>query len=233
MNDLSVISARRSYEFAQDAIRLTLLSSQPVVAFIKQMFQFEVGSVGTPMETFGPMASTIPPGLFFDYGISPVPEGNGTAIRYLHFEQRRIVIDVAGPTSTLDSTFSTLCQNLADLRTSEGYPAIGEPVETRDYSEIRLAMDLDPRQLVPSTILDEAEKTFGREATDRLLMPVLTLRMQADGEYLGGSVPIVDTYTLDIRAGTSVADRIYYSAGPMDSESHINFLAKIEKVLSS
>jgi hypothetical protein len=231
MKDVSVISARRAYEFAQDDIRLTLLSSQPVIAFIKQSFSFELATVAMPMETFGPQVNTIPPGLVFNYGIAPVPEESGTAIRFLHFEQRRIVIDVAGSSSALDSIFAHLCTLFGDLRTQEGYPAIGQPVGTKDYSEIRTTLDLDPRRLVPSPFLEAAEGLFHRDESKQTVVPVLTLRMPTDGEYPGASVPSYQTYTLDIRAGTSIADRSYYSAGPLDSESHVSFLTEIERSL--
>ena len=89
MRDVSIISARRSYEFPQDGIRLTLLSTQPVVAFIKDAFSFEFAAVATPMETFGPIPNTLPPGVVFNYGIAPSPEESGTPIRFLHIEQRR------------------------------------------------------------------------------------------------------------------------------------------------
>jgi hypothetical protein len=231
MNDLAIISARRSYEFAQDDIRLTLLSSQPVVAFVKQTFHFELGIVSTPMETFGPTAHTIPPGLVFNYGIAPVPEDSGTAIRFLHVESRRIVIDVVGPSSTIDSTFARVTEILAELKSPEGHPALGEPIGTRDYSEIRVTLDIDPGRLVPSPFLASVKDSFRADLSDRTLVPTITLRMSPEGEYPGASLPPTDIYTLDIRAGTDVPDRIYYSAGPMDSETHIRFLAEIESAL--
>jgi hypothetical protein len=231
MKDVSVISSRRSYEFAQDDIRLTLLCSQPVVAFIKQSFKFELGNVASPMETFGPIAPTIPSGLVFNYGISFEPEESGTAIRLLHFEQRRIVIDVVGPSSAIEPTFSRLRTILEDLRTPERHPAIVEPVSVRDHSEIRATLDFDPEQLVPSTVMSAAADIL--DASVHRIVPVLTLRVSDSDEYAGGGVPITQTCTLDIRAGTSVTDRIYYCSAPVDSDRHLRFLSKVESSLSS
>lgn len=233
MKDMSIFSSRRAYEFAQDDIRLTLLSSQPVVAFLKQAFQFELAGIATPMETFGPVPQTIPPGLVFNYGIAPEPEGSGTAIRLMHIEQRRIVIDLAGPSSAIEGSYTHLQRLLAELRSPEGYPAIGKPILIRDHTEIRATLDVDTSLLAPSQVLRVAEATFAMNPLSRPIVPVLTLRMPTENEYAGGGVPQSETYTLDIRAGTAVSNRIYYSSAPLDSDRHLAFLADIEATLQA
>jgi hypothetical protein len=231
---MSIISSRRAYEFAQDDIRLTLLSSQPVVAFIRQTFQFEGAAVASPMETFGPVPATIPPGLVFNYGIAPEPKESGTAIRLLHIEQRRVVIDLAGPSTAIEPTFAHLRTILEELRTQEGYPAIAEPISIQDHSEIRATLDLDSSQLAPPALLESATNLLACKESSQTIIPVITLRMldNSESEYPGGGVPLTHTYTLDIRAGTSIEERVYYSSAPVDSQRHIAFLEEIESAFS-
>ena len=204
------------------------------MAFIRQTFQFEGAVVASPMETFGPVPATIPPGLVFNYGIVPEPKESGTAIRLLHIEQRRVVIDLAGPSPAIEPTFAHLRTILEELRTQEGFPAIAEPISVQDHSEIRATLDLDPSQLAPPTLLESATNLLARKASSQTIIPVITLRMldNYESEYPGGGVPLTHTYTQDIRAGTSIGDGVYYSSAPVDSQRHIAFLEEIESTLS-
>jgi hypothetical protein len=227
------ISSRRSYEFRQDDIRLSLLSSEPVVQHIKTKFAFNFGAVATPAETFGPIAPSLPPGLVFNYGVTPYPEGDATPIRFIHIEARRIVIDVVGRSEVLKSTYDDLCGELLELIASDGSRAIGTPTYTRDHSDFRVELDFDPAELLAEGFATLMSEAFGYPEggqNSQLVVPSLRVRFPFSGyEYAADSTPAIDSYIFDIRAGTDPVERQYVSSAPLDSEAHIGLLERIEK----
>src|SRR5215204_4310238 len=104
-----ILSARRAYEFGRDDLRLTMLSSLEIRQRIQQQFNFEVAQVATPVQTFGPVPTSLPPGLVFDVGSARLPEGPSVLpIRFIHFEALRIVIDAVGPSASIDLVFDQI-----------------------------------------------------------------------------------------------------------------------------
>src|SRR5581483_2971695 len=99
---VKILTSRRAYEFSPDALRLSSVSIQPVQYQIQQLFNFQSSAIGTPMATFGEVPSTFPPGIVFNIGVWIHQEEHIVPIRFLHFEQNRIVIDVVGPTIAID-----------------------------------------------------------------------------------------------------------------------------------
>jgi hypothetical protein len=234
MEDILIMSARRAYEYAQDEIRLTLLSNQAVIQHIQQAFVFQNAGVGQPMEMFGPVSPTIPPGLVFDYGIVPFPEGEATAIRFIHVEPVRIVIDVAGPSNAIDAAFETFMGTIDGIRTSDGAPAVPDkPRQVRDYSDIRFRAQYSPMALMVRGIYDAVSTSLSSSlAGNRDLVPVLEFRLAERGKrYLGSGIPQYDTVAIDLRAGTLPEERIFYSGAPLNSDEHLELLSRIESML--
>jgi hypothetical protein len=81
------------------------------------------------MPTFGPIENTIPPAVVCDIGAVSFPEGSATPIRFIHFESRRVVIDIAGPSSRIDVVFEQLQQILAMVAVPDGSAAMGTPAQ--------------------------------------------------------------------------------------------------------
>ncbi len=237
MNDIqpiNILGSRRSYEFRVDDIRLSLLSSQGVIQLIKQAFSFEIGRAATPMETFGMVAQTIPPGLIFDYGAAPVGEGQAVAVRFLHIEQRRIVIDVAGPSSAIDPTYQRLRQLLEGITTLDNVPAIGEPTQMKDFSEMTVKAPFEIDALVPPTLRGILTDGLGVSNDSGLrLVPSLLVQLQSpDEEFAGALSRSHQTLQLELRAGSPPRDRLLFSAAPLPSERHVSLLEKIISALS-
>src|SRR5947209_17139766 len=125
--NVTFLTGRRSYEFGPDDLRLSTISIKPIQQAIQELFQFQSAVIGTPMQTFGEVHLTIPPGLVFDTGMWKSPEGKFVSIRFLHFESRRIVIDVAGPSVALTPIFAQIRHLLAGIETVDASPLIGKP----------------------------------------------------------------------------------------------------------
>lgn len=235
LGDITVLSSRRSYEFAVDDLRLTLLANAGVLQHVQQQFAFAAANIATPMEFFGPVTSTLLPGLVFNFGVSAFPEPGGTSIRFLHFEQRRVVIDVAGPSSVLDPTFSVFREMLSELRAPDGSPAIGEPTHRQDFSEITFKLPFGSEALLSPnlrSIMNEAIAPT-RTGSGTLAASVL-LQLIPDGEeYPGLATRDHRTARIEPRAGSSPADRLFFSSAPIDSDSRIALVERLENALLS
>jgi len=92
--------------------------------------------MGSPMATFGEVPATYPPGFVFDMGVWISEDKQIIPIRFLHFEQRRIVIDVAGPSSAITAMYEQLRHFLSGLQAPDGSPIVGEPERVLDHTTI-------------------------------------------------------------------------------------------------
>lgn len=242
VTNVRFLSSRRSYEYGADDISLTLLSNQGVVQHIRDTFSFSVGQPGSPMETFGPVAASLPPGLIFDYGATPFPKDSGTPIRFMHIEQRRIVIDLAGPSEAIEPTYQLLRNSLEGLKTFEGLPTIGEPERTLEYSEITFTMPVDPDALLPAALRPLVRKMLLNERVvdsvappvDKLLVPSFQVKLlPVHSEYPGYGLRTHDALTLELRAGTDVSEGVFFSGAPLNSGQHLTALEELANTLAS
>src|SRR6266853_4968356 len=152
LEDVKFLTGRRAYEFRPDDLRLSTISIKPIQDAIQALFSFQSSAIGTPMATFGEVPLTFPPGVVFNTGVWKSPENKFVSIRFLHFEPRRIVIDVGGSSDALTSIYEQLELLLFSIQTVDGLPLIRKPESVLDYSEIsaRFPFSLDviiPRPL--------------------------------------------------------------------------------------
>jgi hypothetical protein len=74
----------------------------------------------------------------------------------LHFEQRRIVIDVAGRSPAITDIYERLHQFFAEVHAPDGSPIIGEPEHIvhapRPFVNVLLPTESSHRQAPPSTL---------------------------------------------------------------------------------
>lgn len=231
---MKLISSRRAYEFRMDDLRLTILSLPAVQESVKKLFGFSGVEVGSPAPTFGPVQPTLPPGLVYYTGAWVSDDKQLVPIRMLTFEPRRIVIDVVGPSWTIDPLFVLLRKSLQSLIAPDGSPAIGEPERTRDFSEISISFPLDPLALIAPS----AKEIFSHAtlaADDRagaVVVPILTLQVQGANEEFPGIAPLSGTsLQLAPRAGSRLEEHVYYSAAPLPSEAHQTYLVELQMAL--
>jgi hypothetical protein len=232
---ITILSSRRAYEFRPDDLRLTTLSIKPVQEEIQQLFHFQSSVMGTPMQTFGEVPVTYPPGFVFSMGVFFSAEKQPVPIRFLHFEQRRIVIEVAGPSSFIDTIAQRLFHFLSQIQIVDGSPVIGEPERILNYSEISAQFSFPLDALFASPVRRVFAKAISENAKGKevVLAPTLVLPAYTSGQEFASVINYSFSFTLAGRAGTRPEDHIYFSSAPLDSESHLTYLEELERSLTS
>jgi hypothetical protein len=227
------LTARRSYEFQPDNLRLSALSTQPVEQRLVQAFHFRTAVMGAPIPTFGDVPNTYPPGYVFDMGYWLSPQGELVPIRFIHIEVQRIVIDVAGDSSALTAIYGTMREAVADIILSGGSPIIGEPEAVLDYSEISAHCDFDLDVILSSRLRRLYSQYSGSNQSDRtVLVPSLTLAVQ-DTKQVYSPVAAAKAFNFTIRTGTQPNEHIWFSAAPLDSDAHLAYLAEFVKAIAN
>jgi hypothetical protein len=238
VRDLKLITSRRAYEFKRDSLRLSLLSLPQVQTQISQVFGFQTVGLGTPQPTFGSVLAAVPPGVVFNFGAWQDSEPTPVPIRFVHFEQTRIVIDVAGPSSVIDSIFQAIRAVVDDVKASDGSAAIGEVERTLDYSEFSGRFSFDLGQLFVPQARELFWKAAGPDEQNgwlRVAVPsIFVQRVRPDQDYHGVGVA-ADSHVLAMstRAGTRPDDGVSFSGAPLDSETHREYLNQLEEALLS
>ena len=237
LEQVKILTSRRAYEFHPDDLRLSTLCTKPVQEQIQQLFHFQTTLMGSPMATFGDVPATFPPGIVFDMGVWIFQDKQLVPIRFLHFEQRRIVIDVAGPSSAITAIFEHLRQFLSQLQAADGSPVIGEPERVLEYTEIS-AQFLFPLDKVFSPSMRKFfAKSVSEKASEKEEIPIPILVIQPlppEQEYAGVvNVNHPRSFTLALRAGSHPEEHVYFSAAPLDSEAHLSYLNELDTALTS
>lgn len=232
---IKILASRRAYEFHADDLRLSTLSMKPVQAQIQQLFQFQTTVMGQPMPTFGEVPSTYPPGMVFDMGVWLTPEEQLIPIRFLHFEQRRIVIDIAGPSSVITAIFDRLQQFLSELQAADGSPVIGKPERVLDYSEITAHFPFSLESLVVPSLRNLFAKVAHKDVKDMgfSVIPMFVIQTVPGNQNVAAIAGPSDphAFTFALRTGTRPEERIYLSNAPLDSEAHLSYLNELESSL--
>lgn len=234
---LKILTSRRAYEFSPDALRLSSVSIQPVQQQIQQLFHFQASVIGTPIPTFGEVPATFPPGIVFNLGAWIHQEEHIVPIRFLHFEQNRIIIDVAGPTAAIDGIADRLFHYLSSLQAADGSPVVGEPRRVLDYSEItaQFPYQLDAIFSKPVRRLFSKFMNVGTGDKSMTIIPNLVTQAFPTDEVLA-AVPSANdphVFTFTLRPGMRPEEHIYFSGAPLRSEAHLAYLDELATSLKS
>lgn len=227
---LRILSARRAYVFQRDHIRLTMLSLPEVIDRVKQRFGFQIAEIAMPTELFGPVSLTMPPGVVFQVGAMRDESIPVTPIHRVHIEPTRIVIDVSGPSEHIDPIFDTLCGDLADVRAGDGTPVLGTPEAVLNYSEIAGELPFAPDELLSPGFrqLVQSHTQVTKTVMPEKIVPSVQLRqMSQDAEFRGSAAIDHETQVLELRAGITYDKLTYFSAAPLDTSAHLEFLAAL------
>jgi hypothetical protein len=222
----SLLSARRSYEFAVDDVKLTLLCLTSVLDAIRSKFQFAGTEIASPPSHFGMVLPSNPPGVVLSFGITPFPEGSGTVVRNILIDSRRVVIDVAGPSEVLDPTFDLLKETVSGLLSAEGASPLGEVQRTMDYSEIVIK---DPRilqVLFSPAALEILRQTDTSNPAD-VIIPSARFRIARTGAEYPGTIEDHLNIHFDYRAGSKIEDELIFCGAPMDSGQLVSLVERL------
>ncbi len=233
LEDIKILTSRRAYEFRPDDLRLSTLSTRPVQEQVQELFRFQNSAMGSPFPTFGEVLATNPPGFLFNMGVWISPEEQLVPIRFLHFEPGRIVVDVAGPSSAITTIYEHLRKFFAELKAPDGMPVIGEPEQILDYSEIvakyPFALDVmiaEPFREIFKTVLAKGSNE------DSIMTPAIVIQLVPAGQKF--VTPIVGAALgFAPREGTQPNEHIYFSSGPLDSDTHLGCLNDLAALISS
>ncbi|HZU66642.1 MAG TPA: hypothetical protein VFA09_05130 [Ktedonobacteraceae bacterium] len=236
LEQVKIITSRRAYEFQPDDLRLSALSTKPVQEQVQSLFRFQTSVMGSPIPTFGDVPATYPPGFVFDMGVWIAADQHLVPIRFLHFEQRRIVIDVAGTSSAITDIYERLNQFFAELRAPDGSPIIGEPKGILDYSEITAKYPFSLDILLAEPFRELLKATFPRAVDKKnVMIPAFGIQFYPDDQELQ-AMPIpgdVRVLTFTLRVGTNPDEHIYFSGAPLDSDTHLRYLSDLEAKLTT
>ncbi len=236
LQQVKLLAARRAYEFSPDDLRLTVFTLKPVQDAIQQSLHFQLATVGSPLPTFGEVPATLPPGVVFNWGLWPSEDEVLIPIRFLHIEQRRIVIDVAGPSSTLAPIFEHVRRIVAEIPVAHDSPVIGEPERIRDYSEISAKFSWSLDAIFAPKVRKLLAHAAGIPSNQRemLAAPSLYMRPQSVQEEAQGAVTIADSQVLQLaaRKGTLPDEHMYFSGAPLDSDAHLAYLKELDAILA-
>lgn len=198
----------------------------------QQLFTFQNTQVASPPATFGSVMPTEPPGLILSRGVHVLQDQNFVPIRFISIDSRRIVIDIAGPSSDIDPIFERINEVFGNLRATDGSPVIGTPSRTLDQSEMSMRFPFSPTAVLAVPLLDVLSKTFKR-AGDEVFIPILAVRSApASAEYLSTTVDM-PVFQFELRAGVTPQQRLYYSSALLDSDAHLQLLRHLAGALES
>lgn len=233
-----ILTARRGYLFPQDGIRLTTLVTPPFVNALRAGFNFQIASVSSPLPTFGPVPHTNPPGLVFQNGNLQIQD-RLVPIRFLNIEQRRIVIDAPVTTSDVEMIGQAVLELLGRYPAADGGPVLETPQRVQDYSEliIQLPRPLDalvgqPMRSVFEILSEVLVDKVPRDLRISIQGTLLGAGEEYDGDLAGGQFHPAK-WLLTPRVGTRSDEELYFSAAPVDTETHKRYLTRLTEELKA
>src|SRR6266496_6255475 len=237
LEQVKLLASRRAYEFRPDDLRLSTLSIKPVQEQIQRLFQFQTAVMGSPMPTFGEVPATYPPGFVFNMGTWISEDKQIIPIRLLHFEQRRIVIDVAGPSVAITTIYEHLRHFLSELQAPDGSPIVGEPEQILEHSVIsaQFPFSIDTIFTPPLRKLFTRALNANASGEELALVSTIVTQKHPAGQEITRLANPEESYalTLGLRVGTKPEEHIYLSGAPLDSEAHLSYLNELEAILST
>lgn len=232
---IRIIGARRAYEFRQDDLRLSYLAQPSVIDRMKQVFAFQEANVDRPMPTFGPIPPTLPPGVVFDFGSCELEAGVRVPIRFIHFEARRIVIDVAGPTAVIGPVYERLRAVLREDVMPDGSSVLPDHASIREYSELTVQLPPSVDRLFNRGLMEIVRDVLdaGEPGQNTFIAPAIQFRVQQFDREFPRAVDTHAMLRIEPRAGARPADNDYFSAAPLSTDRHAEVLANLAELIAS
>lgn len=227
MRDIEALSARQVRIFEADVVPYRVLRTGVGVEYLKNAFSFR--------ETVSAEGE-----LGFLAGGFLLPETQELlAINFMTINERKIVIEVAGNTAQADALFAEI-RRVAWHGHPDSELHLREPLITAHETQCSVTMDFDwdalLNQLLASYMKGPALAALpGRSshATARIkhLSLRFTIGFTTDAHnLLDSGITLSDKpVVIEPRVDTPLKDRRYFTASPLDTESHMQLLAELER----
>lgn len=234
MANTVILSARQSFDFLGDDIRLTAMSLPNVVDAVRRHFSFQRVTLSRPPATFGPVPNTIPPGVVFHVGTWNDPELGSVMMRFLHVEAQRVVFDIAGPSEVLPRLTTQFFETVRrSAKTADGSAVVGEPHRVLDYSEmtIQLPASLD---VLWAPKFRKLVNAIGSLTKSEEIIPGVSFHVaERSSPFAGDSVAGGTGYQLSLRRQTLPGDYVYFSGAPLATTPHKAYLEELHEIVTN
>lgn len=230
--DFTIVTARRIYEFPVDKVRLSALSTPVVQARLREAFAFQTSSSSTPFPGAG-AAAAAQFAVLLTWGSYTAANGALAPIRFVQFGPTQMIVDVVGPSSIVELVCQELVTVLTSVELVVGEPILGEPSGVRDYSELTFAAGFDLMRMLRPEIRGVLAAQLASELIGREVVPGLTFQsVPGDTVYSGPAG--AEQYVLQVRAGSRPGDHVVFSAAPLSTDAHSQYVdALVEATLRS
>ena len=229
-SEASVVTARRSYEFHPDNLRLAAIAAPLVQTQLRAALGFQSSGVGPPMPTFGPVTVAQPAGVVFDWGGYLTEEGVLIPIRFLHFEATRVVLDVLGESSAIDTVYAIVISTLKSVALGMGEPILGESAQRYDYSELTLSSSFDLIELLRPQVGQLLTSQATKDIIGGVLVPSYIFQAVPGETAYQGALGL-QQYVLQARAGKRPGEHVLFSGAPLATDAHAEYLRSLSSSL--
>lgn len=160
------------------------------------------------------------------------------AVKKLEIRERKIVFSLEGTSQDAEGFFEELDEFLMDLSDIEGHLS---PVLKSQESEIIAKLDFSIEDLLSPAYLAFVRTAVERETSlDIAEASVRPVALKFRVDYLLQDESIQEQnislsskeFSVEPRKGTLLADRIFYSKAPLDTDAHARLLEELEATLS-
>jgi hypothetical protein len=205
--------------------RTKMLTQKRALSELRSKFQFQAADIDENLNIIAQM------GLYQD-------ENGEYPIRRLVIEERRILIDVEGPSKIADKIISELRLFITAYSNRIDTDFL-KPIITAHESEIVAKLIFPFEKLLAPEfnkfILEDAVAAMNsNKAVAKANPSLLTflISYQSLDESLEDFKVSISRkeFTIGPRPGFPVSDKIYYSKAPVDTDKHIELLARLEEV---
>lgn len=206
----------------------TLTMPGPAQAF-KERFGWARTSTPTPGE------------IRYEGGVAQADGAPPVQIPLLDMNAQRIGFSVVGDSNSANRVFGEISAFLESIDSSGNWKGTEPVVLTQDTSAV-VQLDLDWRALFAPRFLsfqEQAISKIGEKVSAEAILRSFSLsfRISFDGippAVAAHSITLLDKMlTIEPRINSPLADRVFFTASPTDSDTHLSLVRDLEKMLQA
>jgi hypothetical protein len=226
MENITNMYVMQSRVFAPDAVPYRLIITPFGTNFLRQELGFREASWNQENLDYVFQDAAL------EYNEIMVP------ITWLGFNDRRIVIQVQGNSDAAHAAYSAVSLALAKLASEFQYAT---PVLFNEETSCTAKLNFEWTALLNPALVDQVSKKLSElSAADdvRAITKDVTVRFAigaaaTDSNLSGYGITRFDqTIAIEPKTGAPLSERLYFTYSPLDSDSHLRFVAGIETRLS-